>query len=149
VTQSRAVLVATVVVSAFVGGLLAMLGAFFVPSRSGWFSLGDALALVTIGPYAFLVGRALRSPLAGVPPALAWLFTTMYFASLRPEGDLIVTGEATGLAFLLLGTLSAAVGVGTIRNGIARADRRAAARALADEAAAAAAAVAAGGDAAR
>lgn len=147
-TQSRAVAIATVVVSAVVGGLLAMLGAFFVPLRSGWLSLGDALALVTIGPYVFLVGRALRSPLAGVPPALGWLFTTMSFASLRPEGDLIVTGEATGLAFLLLGTVSAAVGIGTIRKGIARADRRAAERALVAEAAAAAAA-AAGGDAAR
>lgn len=137
-TQSRAVVIATVVVSAFVGGLLAMLGAFFVPLRSGWLSLGDALALVTIGPYVFLLGRALRSPLAGVPPALGWLFTTMYFASLRPEGDLIVTGEATGLAFLLLGTISAAVGIGTIRSGIARSDRRAAARALAYDAALAA-----------
>jgi hypothetical protein len=133
VTQSRAVAIATVVVSAFVGGLLAMLGAFFVPLRSGWLSLGDALALVTIGPYAFLVGRALRSSLAGAAPALAWLCTTMYFASLRPEGDLIVTGEPTGLAFLLLGTLSAAVGIGTIRAGIARGDRRAAARAVAGE----------------
>lgn len=130
-SQSRAVAIATVVVSAFVGSLLAVVGAFYVPLGTGWLSLGDALAVLTVGPYAHLVGRSFRSTAAGAPPAVAWLVTTMFLATLRPEGDLVVTGESRGLAFLLLGTVSAAVGVGTIRRGIERGDRRAAARAAA------------------
>jgi hypothetical protein len=134
VTYDRAVTLSLVVVGTVVGALLAMVTAFFVPTRAGVVSLGDVLALVTIGPYAHAVGRATHSSAAGAAPALAWLGTTMYFATLRPEGDLIVTGSAYGLAFLLLGTLSGAVGIGTIRSRVLRDDVRAAERAaLAEE----------------
>ncbi|MDQ1713910.1 MAG: hypothetical protein QOE45_3360 [Frankiaceae bacterium] len=130
----RAIAVSIAVVGLVVGALLALVGAFFIPATIGWFSWGDAAAALTIGPYVYFVGRSFRSTAAGILPALGWLVTTMYFASLRPEGDLIVTGEAHGLAFLLLGTVSAAVGLGTIRRGVERHDRRAAA-AVTDEAA--------------
>jgi hypothetical protein len=137
VNLDRAVTISLAVAATVVGGLLAMVTAFFVPTRAGWLSLGDVLALVTIGPYVHLVGRAARSSLVAAIPALAWLATTMYFASLRPEGDLIVTGSVYGLAFLLLGTVSGAVGIGTVRAGAQRADRRRAEReAAAAEAAA-------------
>ena len=128
-TYDRAVTISLAVVGAVVGALLALVAAFFVPTRYGVLSLGDAAALLTVGPYARAVGRAARSTLVGAIPALAWLLTTMYFASTRPEGDLVVTGTAYGLAFLLLGTVSGAVGIGTIRSAVQRDDRRAAERA--------------------
>lgn len=126
----RAVTVSLVVAAAVVGVLLALVTAFFVPTRYGPLSLGDAAALLTVGPYARAIGRATRSTAAGAVPAMAWLLTTMYFASTRPEGDLIVTGTVYGLAFLLLGTVSGAVGIGTIRTAVQRDDRRAAERAV-------------------
>jgi hypothetical protein len=129
VSKDRAVTVGLLVSSVVVGGLLSMVTAFYVPTRAGVVSLGDVLAVVTIGPYAHAVGRAARSSAAGALPAVAWLGTTMYFATLRPEGDLIVTGSAYGLAFLLLGTVSGAVGIGTIRSFVQRDDNRAAERA--------------------
>jgi hypothetical protein len=125
VTLDRAVTISLAVVGAVVGALLALVAAFFVPTRAGFVSLGDVAALLTVGPYARLVGRAARSTLVGAIPPLAWLGTTMYFATTRPEGDLIVTGSAYGLAFLLLGTLSGAVGIGTVRAAVLRDERRA------------------------
>ena len=116
------------VVGLVVGGLLGVVGGFQVPTRVGPLSVGAGLALL-IGPYAHAVGRASRSTLVGAVPAAAWLGVTMFLASVRTEGDLVVTGSAAGLAFLLLGTVSAALGIGTIRSGIQRGDRRATARA--------------------
>ena len=125
-TTDRAVTISLAVVGAVVGGLLALVGAFLVPTRFGFVSAGDVAALLTVGPYARVIGRATRSTLVGAIPPLAWLATTMYFATTRPEGDLVVTGSAYGLAFLLLGTVSGAVGIGTIRAAVLRDDRRAA-----------------------
>lgn len=99
---------------AVVGMLLAVVGAFFVPTGVGPLSLGIGIALLT-GPFCHAVGRAARSVAVGVVPGLAWLTTAMLLAAKRPEGDLVITGQAKGIAFLLLGTVSAAVGIGTIR----------------------------------
>lgn len=131
-TNDRALTVSLAVAGAVVGALLALVAAFYVPTRVAFVSLGDVAALATVGPYARLVGRATRSTAVGAIPPVAWLFTTMYFASTRPEGDLIVTGSAYGLAFLLLGTVSGAVGIGTIRTAVRRDDARALARGQAD-----------------
>ena len=143
----RAVTVSLVVVGVVVGGLLALVAGFQVPTRVGPLSLGAGLALLSIGPYAHALGRASRSTLVGAAPAVAWLGVTMFLATVRSEGDLVVTGSAFGLAFLLLGTVSSAVGIGTIRSGIERADRRAAARAQREAAARAEAAAAAAAEA--
>jgi hypothetical protein len=124
------VTISLLVVSAVVGVLLSVVTAFFVPTGVGIASVGVAAVVLTLGPYAHAVGRALRSSPAAALPGLAWLVTTMILASQRAEGDLIVTGSAAGLAYLLLGTVSAAVGIGTVGRGIARSDRRAAARAV-------------------
>ena len=118
-TNDRAVTIALLVSGAVVGALLAVVTAFLVP-------LGVPLVVVTLGPYAHAVGRAARSAPAAAVPSIAWFVTTMALASSRAEGDLVVTGSATGLAYLLLGTVSAAVGIGTVRAGIERSDRRAA-----------------------
>lgn len=114
--------IALLVVGAVVGGLLAVVTAFYVPTRP--VALGVVAVVVLLGPYAHLLGRALRSPAAGALPSVVWLVVTMTLASTRAEGDLVVTGSASGLAYLLLGTVSAAVGMGTVRSAIVRSDRK-------------------------
>jgi hypothetical protein len=69
-----------------------------------------------------LVGAAHRlsgSRLVGVLPALAWLGVALAAASRRTEGDLLLPGGDTvtqtlNLGFLLLGVVSAALGVGRV-----------------------------------
>lgn len=119
-TLDRAWTIALVVAGVAGGVVLAFVGAFFIPTAYGPLSLGDAIALLAVGPFCHAVGRALRSSMAGAAPGVAWLVTTMLLASRKTEGDLVVTGEAFGMAFLLLGAVSAAVGIGTIRAGIER-----------------------------
>lgn len=126
-TPSKAVSIGLLAVGSVVGLLLAVVPAFFVPTRP--VPLGVVAAVLLLGPYAHLLGRALRSSMAAALPCVVWLVTTMVLASSRPEGDLVITGSNAGLAFLLLGTVSGAVGIGTVRSGIARSDGRAAERA--------------------
>ena len=128
-TPGRAVTVSLLVVGAVVGMLIAIVTAFFVPTGEGVASLGVTATMLLLGPYAHALGRTLRSSGAAALPCVTWLVTTMLLASTRAEGDLVVTGSAEGVAFLLLGTVSGAVGIGTVRSGIARSDRRAAERA--------------------
>jgi len=129
VTPARAVTVCLYVTGVVVGGLLAVVTAVFVPTRAGVASLGVAAVVAMIGPYVHFFGRGLRSPLAGAVPAVGWFLVAMVLAGKRPEGDLVITGSAYGLAYLLLGTVSAAVGIGTVRAALVRADVRAAERA--------------------
>jgi hypothetical protein len=127
VTSRKVVTAALLLLGAVVGMLIAVVTAFYVPTRP--VSVGVVTTVLLIGPYAHGLGRALRSAFAASLPCVAWLVTTMLLASTRTEGDLVVTGSAEGVAFLLLGTMSGAVGVGTVRAGIDRSDRRAAERA--------------------
>lgn len=127
-TLDRAYALALVVSGAVGGVVLAVVGAFLIPLAYGPLSVGDAVALLTVGPFCHFVGRAARNTWVGTLPGVAWLFATMMLATRTAEGDLIVTGEAFGMAFLLLGTVSAALGIGTIRAGISRDDARREAR---------------------
>ena len=119
-TLDRAFRVALAVAGAVAGVVVAVVGAFFVPASYGPLSLGDAIALLAVGPLCHFVGRAAMSTWVGTLPGVTWLVVTMALATRRTEGDLVVTGEAFGMAFLLLGTISAAVGIGTIRAAVTR-----------------------------
>lgn len=138
----RAFAVALVVAGAAGGIVIAVGGAFFIPATWRFVSLGNAVALVGVGALCHAIGRAARSSMAGAVPGVTWLVATMLLATRKTEGDLVVTGDAFGMAFLLLGTVSAAVGIGTIRQGVerdvARDLERQAARQAAAEAATAA-----------
>lgn len=89
------------------GGLLALVGAFLSPVAPRF--LGVRLPVGALGAAAANLGVGLfggwgTGTLAGtVLPGLAWLGVVLPLASLRQEGDLIVTGSWSGLAFLLLG----------------------------------------------
>lgn len=124
-TLDRAFVVALALAGAVGGAVIAVVGAFLVPTAYGPLSLGDAIALVAVGPFCHFVGRAARATWVGTVPGVVWLLVTMALATRRTEGDLVVTGEAFGMAFLLLGTISAAAGIGTIRAGVERDEARA------------------------
>ena len=47
-----------------------------------------------------------------VVPGLTWLATAVYLGNGRTEGDLVLTNSWSGLLFILLGALAAAVGIG-------------------------------------
>ncbi|HVF06212.1 MAG TPA: DUF6113 family protein [Frankiaceae bacterium] len=132
-TLTKAVTISLWVVGAVVGFLVALVTAFFVPTYP--VPVGVLATVLVIGPYAHLLGRVLRSSAAAALPCITWLVATMILASTRAEGDLIITGSTSGVAFLLLGTLSCAVGIGTVRAGVERSERRAAERAAARAAA--------------
>ena len=93
--------------------LLAVWGAFLVPLRWGTVLLPVAVLVAVVGN--FLLGRA-GGRLLGRPgalgPGLIWLGIALTAGSRRAEGDLIVPGTLPGLAFLLLGAVSAAVAYG-------------------------------------
>lgn len=124
VTLDRAFTVALAVAGAAGGVVIAVAGAFFIPTAYGIVSLGNVIALLGVGPFCHAVGRAAGSSLVGAVPGVAWLVATMLLATPKAEGDLVVTGSAFGMAFLLLGTLSAAAGIGTIRAGLRRSETR-------------------------
>jgi hypothetical protein len=118
VTLDRAILIALVVCGVAGGVLLAVVGAFYIPASYGPLSLGDAIALLAVGPFCHFVGRAARSTWVGTVPGVVWVLVAMVLGARRPEGDLVVLLDVPGVAFLLLGTVSAAVGIGTIAAGV-------------------------------
>jgi hypothetical protein len=101
---------ALVLVLAF---LLAVWGAFLVPLRWGSVLLPVAVLIAVVGN--FVLGRAggrLLGRAGALGPGLVWLTVALIAGSRRDEGDLIVPGTLPGLAFLMLGAVSAAVAYG-------------------------------------
>lgn len=106
---SRRARVATLAVLVVVGVELALIGGFLTLSEPHL--LGIPLPL---GPAVGLLGNAaaglwvvrLMGRMAVAAPALGWIVTVLPLSATRPEGDLIITNDVRGLAFLLLGSLA-------------------------------------------
>ena len=94
--------------------LLAVWGAFLVPLRLGGVAVpvGVALALANY-PLCRAGADALGRRVGGAAVLLLWAVVALQLSSERPEGDLVITGGLRGLAFLLVGLLTAAVAVGS------------------------------------
>ncbi len=106
---------------AVLGVLLGIVGAFLAPARPlPFLSVGVLIAVVGNVLVPYHLGRAAESPIGAIVPALAWLVTTVYLGTERREGDLIVTGAAWGLAFLVLGAVAAALTIPRVRPAIQR-----------------------------
>jgi hypothetical protein len=104
-----------------VSGWLALVEVFWLPLRVGG-------VLVPVSVVAAVVGNLLLVPAArrvsgsrvvAVLPAVVWLAVAIGGAVRRPEGDLLIAGGDAGagvvnLAFLLLGVVAAAFGVGRV-----------------------------------
>ena len=106
----RALRILAVVVGTAAAVLVALAGGFLVPLRIGSTAAPICLLVAVLGNVAALryTYRVSGWKAAMTAPALAWLITTMPLTIRRDEGDLIITGTATGFALLVLGSLALA-----------------------------------------
>lgn len=98
--------------------LLAVWGSFLVPLRVGATAVPLACVVAVVGNALLgLAGGRLLGRAGAAGPALAWLAVVLVLSSPRDEGDLVVPGTLTGLAFQALGTLTSAIVIGLPRTG--------------------------------
>ncbi|CAN5369170.1 hypothetical protein BH24ACT9_BH24ACT9_13420 [soil metagenome] len=112
-----------------VAGASAVVEVFYLPLRAGSVLIPLSIPAAIAGNLAFTraMYEVAGSVWAALLPGAVWLGVIGRSAVARPEGDLLITdgGGSTAtamvnLAFLLLGSLSLAFAVGTLR----RPDRR-------------------------
>lgn len=112
--MSRAVLLPLLLLGVGLG----VVGAFLVPLRVHGVLVPVSPVLAVVGNLAvgLLGARAAGSRAGAVLPALGWLAVVLVLGSSRPEGDLVLPGGSgigyVALAFILLGAVAAAAGVG-------------------------------------
>ena len=96
---------------------LAVWEAFLVGARPLGTGFPLAALLAVAGNVALgLAGAAVLGSRAGaVWPGVLWLLVALTLGSGRAEGDRVVPDSLRGFAFLLLGTVTAAVVVGAVR----------------------------------
>jgi hypothetical protein len=106
------------------GLILGVVGAFHVPAgpRVAGLLLSVGVTVAVVGNVvAGLFGAAVTgSRLGAAVPLLGWILAVLPLSAQRSEGDLIIEGDAKGLAFLLLGTVSGAVPIGVAGAGPSR-----------------------------
>ena len=94
--------------------LTALWGAFLVPLRVAGVPVPASVLLAVVANVVLgTAGGRLHGRLGAALPGLLWFAVAATLQARRPEGDLVVTGSLTGLLFLLLGAVAAAVPVGT------------------------------------
>ena len=93
---------------------LAVWECFFVAARPFGLALPVSAVAAAVGNVVLgLVGaRVLERPLGAALPGLLWLAVALPLGSKRAEGDLVVTGEWRGIAFLVAGAAAAAAVAG-------------------------------------
>lgn len=107
------------------GAAVGVLGCFHYSAAVAGLPIGAVLAIAGNFVMCWVGGRAMRSKLGAAVPAAGWVLTAMVFAVQRPEGDIVVTSTAVGLAFLFGGTVAAGVGIGVAPSAwLRRAGRR-------------------------
>jgi len=115
----RAVLIATYVVLAAVGVLLAFIEAFLVPQRVFGGIEGLSVVLAVVGNIAVgsLGGLGTRTMTGAVIPVVSWFAAIGVLTAYAPGGDVVLPGQLKAdpgvvhvtTAFLVLGILSGAV----------------------------------------
>lgn len=99
-----------------VAGWLALVEVFWLPLRVGRVLLPVSVLAVVVGNLLLpaLARRVSGSRLVALLPAPVWLTIALAATVRRPEGDLVLVGGgaagAVNLAFLLVGTVTAAIG---------------------------------------
>ncbi|HYT09149.1 MAG TPA: DUF6113 family protein [Mycobacteriales bacterium] len=91
---------------------LAVVEAFLVPLRIGTVPLPVCVLLAMVGNVALprLAASLSRQPAVAVVPPVLWLVVVLLLSAPRAEGDLVVPGTLTGLAFLFGGCVAGAYG---------------------------------------
>jgi hypothetical protein len=118
VWRSRVAVVATYLLVLALSVELAVWESFLVGARPFGVAFPISAVLAVVGNV--ILGRAgarvLRRRAGAVGPGIVWLAVALTIGSSRPEGDTIVPDTLRGLAFLLAGTVSAALVVGSQRS---------------------------------
>jgi hypothetical protein len=94
----------------------AVVECFYIPLHVGRWPMPVSVLAAVVGNVVLARAIAVLTGnrhLSLVPPAL-WLIVVLVLAAPRPEGDLIVPGDLTGLAFLFLGSLAGAFGAASV-----------------------------------
>jgi len=90
----------------------ALWGAFLVPVRLfGVSSPVSVLVALANAPLVSAGRRVARSNWGGAVPALLWLGLVLRLGTPSSGGDLVIEATPTGYAFLIIGTVAAAVGL--------------------------------------
>jgi hypothetical protein len=106
-----------------VAGWLALVEVFWLPLRIGGVPVPVSILGAVVGN-VLLVRAALLisgSRVVASLPAVVWLVVAFAAMGRRAEGDLVITSGGVNLAFLALGLLAAALAVGLVLGGAARA----------------------------
>ena len=93
---------------AVVAGVLAgVLGSFVHPFLVAGAPVGLLCALALSAAVYAAAGLVVQARSGAAAAAAGWLLPVLLFSSPRPEGDLVVSGDALGYAWLLGGTVVA------------------------------------------
>jgi hypothetical protein len=115
-TGERVLLVAAVTAVGLLSAVLAVIGAYLSPSVPHVLGVpvpvGVLIAIAGNLAVGVFGARGTGSRWAPVVSAVVWVLLALFLGSVRPEGDLVVTGSWQGVAFLLLGTAAAAAAIG-------------------------------------
>ena len=126
--RARVLLAATGLVLLGLGGVLGVIGSFLNSAVPHLLGVG-----VPVGPVLAVLGNLAAGALGttgtgsrvgGALPGVGWLAVVVLLGTARPEGDLVVTGDAHGMAFILLGAAAAAGGAMIGRSSWPNRDRR-------------------------
>ena len=115
------------IVVVLVSGWAALVEVFWLPLRIGSVLVPLSIVGAVVGNLMLTAAahRLSGSRVVAVLPAVVWLVVAVSAMIRRPEGDVVLTGGGgTGvvnLAFLLLGVMAAAFGVGRVLAGPRRA----------------------------
>lgn len=95
---------------------VALWGAFLVPLRGFGVALPLAPVLAVVGNIALGTAgaRVLRAPSGAALPGLIWFGIAVTLGSRTAEGDQVVPGTGTGVAFLVAGSIAAIAVIGLV-----------------------------------
>lgn len=91
-------------------GLLGSYAQQYVVGTERW-PAGVVIGVLLTVTVTALVRSALSSRLGSLASALGWFFVVTVASSRRREGDLVITNDARGWAFLLGGAIVLAAGI--------------------------------------
>jgi N-acetyl-1-D-myo-inositol-2-amino-2-deoxy-alpha-D-glucopyranoside deacetylase len=94
-----------------VGVVAGVLGSFVHPLVAGGVPVGLLCAYALSGAVFVAAGLAVRARSGAAVAAAGWLLPVLLFSSPRPEGDLVVAGDALGYAWLLGGVVVAGLAI--------------------------------------
>jgi len=93
------------------GIVAGVLGSFVHPVTAWGIPVGLLCALALSGAVFVTAGLAVRSRSGAGAAAAGWLLPVLLFSSPRPEGDLVVPGDALGYAWLFGGVVVAGLAI--------------------------------------